>query len=103
MRSLREASVDNIILWFLYHLLIHIPLAAIIYVVAICFLIFGILSSFLWYVPAWILLFSVKPILSSLCKISEIIANVTPYLICAFLIFSPICKPIVAENDGKKQ
>ena len=102
MRSLREASVDNVVLWFLYHFLIHVPLAAIIYVVAICVMIFGILFSFLWYIPAWILLFSGKPILSSLCKISEIIANITPYIICAFLIFSPICKPIVAESDGKK-
>jgi len=101
MRSLREANVDNVILLFLYHLLIHVPLAAVIYVVAVCVLIFGVLFSFLWYVPAWILLFSVKPILATVTKISEIIANVTPYIICAFLIFSPICKPIVAEADGK--
>jgi hypothetical protein len=60
------------------------------------------LFSFLWYVPAWIMLFSVKPILASLTKISEIIATITPYIICAFLIFSPICKPIAPENDGKK-
>jgi hypothetical protein len=90
------------LLSFLYHLLIHVPLASVIYVVAICFMLFGIVFACLWFVPAWILLFSFKPILATLCKISEIITNTTPYIICAFLIFSPICKPIVAESDGKK-
>lgn len=101
--ALREADVGgNFLLSFLYHLLIHVPLASVIYVVAICFMLFGIVFACLWFVPAWILLFSFKPILATLCKISEIITNTTPYIICAFLIFSPICKPIVAESDGKK-